>query len=171
LWVFSRTALDTVFEVSSAGPQRKLVLPETDSVRVGALADLQQEILWVVEPRSTGGLGYEAYDISGPGDDGIIDGAEAYLGFRTTPLHFVAKVAFDGSVSGWWRGERGILAPKGFDMRVEELRAGAPSAPATREAQREARANQWARVLKAAEEAKEEALMEEAAVRAEEELE
>ena len=171
LWVFSRTALDTVFEVSSTGPQRKLVLPETDSMRVGMLADLQQEILWVVEPRPTGGLAYEAYDISGPGDDGIIDGAAAYLGLRTTPPYFVAKVAFDGSVSGWSRGDRGVLAPKGFDMRIEELREGAASAPAAREAQREARANLWTAVLKAVEEAKAEALAEEEAIRAEEGLE
>ncbi len=171
LWVFSRVALDTVFEVSGSGPQRKLVFPESDSMRVGVLADLQQEILWVVEPRLTGGLGYEAYDISGPGDDGIIDGAAAYLGFRTTPPSFVAKVAFDGSVSGWSRGERGILAPKGFDMRIEELREGAVSASAAREAQREARAIRWAEVLEAVEAAREEALAEEAAVRAEEELE
>ena len=171
LWVFSKTASDTVFEVSSAGSQRKLVLPETDTMRVGILADLQQEILWVIEPRPTGGLGYEAYDISGAGDDGIIDGAAAYLGLRTTPLSFVAKVAFDGSVSGWWRGERRVFAPKGFDMRIEELREGAGSAPATRQAQREATANLWAEVLQAVEEAKEEARLEDEAVRAEEELE
>jgi len=171
LWIFSRTALDTVFEVSGSGAQRKLVLPESDSMRVGVLADLQQEILWVIEPKPTGGLGYEAYDISGPGDDGIIDGAAAYMGFRTTPFSFVAKAAFDGSVSGWWRAERGVLAPKGFDMRIDELRAGAASAPATREAQREARALQWAEVLEAVEAAREEALTEDAAVRAEEGLE
>jgi len=171
LWVFSKTASDTVFEVSGAGSQRKLVFPETDTMRVGVLADLQQEILWVVEPRPTGGLGYEAYDISGPGDDGIIDGAAAYLGLRTTPLFFVAKVAFDGSVSGWWRGERRALAPKGYDMRIEELREGAASAPATRQAQREATANQWVEVLQAVEEAKEKTRLEDEAVRAEEELE
>jgi hypothetical protein len=171
LWVFSRIALDTVFEVSGAGSQRKLVLPESDSMRVGALADLQQEILWVVEPRPTGGLGFEAYDISGAGDDGIIDGAAAYMGFRTTPLGFVAKVAFDGSVSGWWRGDRGVLAPKGFDMRIEELREEAASALATRQARRDARADLWTQVLKAVEEAKQEALQGDAAVRAEEELE
>ena len=171
LWVFSRMALDTVYEVSGAGSQRKLVLPESDSMRVGVLADLQQEILWVVEPRPTGGLGYEAYDISGAGDDGVIDGAAAYMGFRTTPLSFVAEVAFDGSVSGWWRGERGILAPKGFDMRIEELREGAASAPATRETLREARAIEWAEVLEAVKAAEEEAEAEDAAVRAEEELE
>ena len=171
LWIFSRTALDTVFEVSGSDSQRKLVLPESDSLRVGVLADLQQEILWVIEPRPTGGLGYEAYDISGPGDDGIIDGAAAYLGFRTTPPSYVAKVAYDGSVSGWWRGERGMLAPKGFDMRIDELREGAASAPAKREAQREARAILWAAVIEAVEAEREEALMEDAAVRAEEELE
>ena len=171
LWVFSRTALDTVFEVSSAGSPRKLVLPEPDSLRVGILADLQQEILWIVEARPTGGLGYEAYDISGPGDDGVIDGAAAYLGFRTTPLYFVAKVAFDGSVSGWWRGERGVLAPKGFDMRIGELREGADAAPATREARRKATADLWVEVLQAVEEAQEAARLEEEAVREEEELE
>ena len=171
LWVFSRTALDTVFEVSSAGSPRKLVFPEPDSMRVGILADLQQEILWVVEARPAGGLGYEAYDISGPGDDGIIDGAAAYLGFRTTPLYFVAKVAFDGSVSGWSRGGRGVLAPKGFDMRIGELREGAAAAPATREARRQATADLWDEVLQAVAEAQEEARLEEEAVREEEELE
>jgi len=161
LWVFSRTALDTLFEVSSAASPRKLVLPETDSLRVGILADNQQEILWVVEPRPTGGLGYEAYDISGPGEDGVIDGAAAYLGFRTTPLYFVARVAFDGSVSGWSRGERGVFAPKGFDMRIGELREGAAAAPATREARRKATADLWVEVLQAMKEAQEEAVREE----------
>ena len=171
LWVFSNTATDTVFEVSGVGPSRKLVLPESDSMRVGILADLQQEILWVVEPRPTGGLRYEAYDISGPGDDGMVDGAAAYLGLRTTPPRFVAKVAFDGSVSGWWRGERGVFAPKGFDMRIEELREGAAIAPAVREAQREATANLWVEVLQDAEEARERARLEDEAVRVEEGLE
>ncbi|MCK5448404.1 MAG: hypothetical protein KAJ43_09680 [Gemmatimonadetes bacterium] len=170
LWVFSKAASDTVFEVSGTGPSRKLALPEADTLRAGILADLQQEILWVVAPRPTGGLEYEAYDISGPGDDGVINGTTAYLGVRTTPLYFLARVTFDGSVSGWWRGDRGVYAPKGYDMRVDELRDGAPSARATRVARRAATANLWVEVLQAVEEAKEEARREDEEVRAEEEL-
>ena len=149
LWVFSRAMSDTVFEVSGAGPSRKLALPETDSLRAGVLADLQQEVLWIVTPRLTGGLIYEAYDISGAGDDGIMDGGQAYLGARTTPQFFSPKVAFDGSVSGWWRAQRGPYSPKGYDMRIDELREGADAARQTREAWRAATAAEWARALEA----------------------
>jgi hypothetical protein len=157
LWVFAKAMSDTVFEVSGAGSSRKLVLPETDPFRAGVLADLQQEILWIVAPRPTGGLGYEAYDISGAGDDGIIDGAAAYLGFRTTPPSFLAKAAFDGSVSGWWRGERGVFVPKGYDMRIEDLRLRADGARVIRDARREANAEEWMRAVESAEEAAQEA--------------
>ena len=157
LWVFATAMSDTVFEVSGAGPSRKLALPETDTLRAGVLADLQQGILWIVTPRLTGGLTYEAYDISGDGDDGIIDGGQAYLGARTTPLFFSAKVAFDGSVSGWWRGERGVYTPRGYDMRIDELREGADGARQTREAWRAATAAEWTRALQVLEEADEEA--------------
>jgi hypothetical protein len=121
------------------------------------LADLQQGILWIVTPRLTGGLIYEAYDISDDGDDGIIEGGQAYLGARTTPLFFSAKVAFDGSVSGWWRGERGVYTPRGYDMRIDELREGADGARQTREAWRAATAAEWTRALQVLEEADEEA--------------
>ncbi len=126
LWLFAKAMSDTVFEVSGVGPSRKLVLPETDTLRAGVIADLQQQILWVVTPRPTGGLDYEGYDISDSGDGAeIIDGATAYLGPRSTPQYFAAKVAFDGTVSGWWRSERGVFAPRGYDMRIDDLRAGA----------------------------------------------
>lgn len=149
LWIFAKAMSDTVFEVSGAGPSRRLALPETDSLRTGVLADLQQEILWIVTPRLTGGLIYEAYDISGDGDDGIIDGGQAYLGARTTPRYFSAKVAFDGSVSGWWRVQSGPYSPKGYDMRIDELREGADGARQTREAWRAAIAAEWARAIEA----------------------
>ncbi|MBT8478494.1 MAG: hypothetical protein KJO06_06225, partial [Gemmatimonadetes bacterium] len=168
LWVFSKAAPDTVFEVSSTGPSRKLVLPEADTMRAGILADLQQEILWLVASRPLGGFDYEAYDISSSGEGGVIDGGQAYLGARTTPLSFIGRVAFDGSVSGWWRGERGVYAPRGFDMRIEELREGAPAARRNRAQRRLAIAAEWASVLKAAEEARERRRQEEEAVREEE---
>jgi hypothetical protein len=171
LWVFSKTATDTVFEVSAVGSPRKLVLPEADTLRSGVVADLQQQILWVVAPRPVGGLDYEAYDISGPGSGGVIDGSAAYLGARTTPRDFLVRVAFDGSVSGWWREERGVFAPRAYDMRIEELREGVVSARATRDARREAIANLWVEILQAFEAAKEEILGEDAAVDANEELE
>lgn len=153
LWVFAKAMSDTVFEVSGAGPSRKLVLPETDPFRAGILADLQQEILWVVGPRPTGGLGYEAYDISGAGGDGVIEGAAAYLGFRTTPPSFLAKAAFDGTVSGWWRGERLVFVPKGYDMRIEDLRLRADGARVIRDARRAANVEEWMRAIESAEEA------------------
>jgi len=154
LWIFGKVMSDTVFQVSGAGPSRKLALPETDTLRAGVLADLQQEILWVLTPRPTGGLDYEAYDISGAEDDGIIDGRQAYLGARTTPLGFWAKVAYDGSVSGWWqRAEKLMFAPKGYDMRIDDLREGATEARQTREARRAANAEVWMRALQALEDA------------------
>jgi len=172
LWVFAKAISDTVFEVSGAGPSRKLALPETDSLRAGVLADLQQEILWIVTPQPTGGLTYEAYDISGDGVDGIIDGGQAYLGTRTTPLYFSAKVAFDGSVSGWWRAERGgSFAPKGYDMRIDDLREGAAGARETRQAWRAANAAEWERALPALEEAREETRRRIEGLREKEELE
>jgi hypothetical protein len=170
LWIFSRMATDTVFEVGS-GTARKLALPEADSMRAGILADLQQEILWVASARPEGGLEYEAYDISGPGDNGVIDGNQAYLGVRTTPLSFVGRVAYDGSVSGWYRGERGVYAPRGFDMRVEELRDNVESARATRVERRTATADLWVRTLQAVEDARKALQEEDEAVRAEEGLE
>lgn len=171
LWIFAKAASDTVFEVSGSGPSHKLALPEADTLRVGILADLQQQILWVVAPRPLGGLDYEAYDISLPGEAGVIDGTRAYLGARSTPPDFVGKVAYDGSVSGWFRGERGIYAPRGYDMRVEELREGAASARETRAWRRTAIADQWTQVREAFEEARERARQEEEDVRAEEGLE
>jgi hypothetical protein len=171
LWIFSKTIADTVFEVSGVGPSRKLALPETDSLRAGVLADLQQEILWIVTPRPTGGLDYEAYDISGGGDEDIIDGAQAYLGARTTPLNFSAKAAFNGSVSGWWHGERGLYAPRGYDMRIDDLREGAAGARRTREARRAANADAWASALQALEEARDEDRRRLEALREEENLE
>ena len=157
LWVFATAMSDTVFEVSGTGPSRKLALPETDTLRAGVLADLQQEILWMITPLPMGGLDYEAYDISSDGNHGIIDGSQAYLGARTTPRFFSAKVAFDGSVSGWWRADRGVFAPKGYDMRIDDLREGAAGARQTREVRRAASADLWVRTLQAQEEAEEEA--------------
>lgn len=171
LWVFSRTATDTVFELAAVGPQRKLALPEADTLRAGILADLQQEILWVVSPLPEGGLEYEAYDLSVEAVNGIIDGARAYLGARTTPLSFTGQVAFDGSVSGWWRGERGFYSPRGFDMRIEELREGADAARQTRAARRAAIAETWEAALQAASEAREQEQQDLEEIRKEEGLE
>ena len=171
LWVFSRTASDTVFELTGVGPRRRLVLPETDTLRAGVLADLQQEILWVVSPRPAGGLEYEAYDLSTESADGIIDGAQAYLGARITPLLFTGQFAFDGSVSGWWHGDRGVYSPRGFDMRIDELREGAPAARETRAARRAAIAEEWAAAVRAADEAREKEGLELGDLRKEEETE
>lgn len=171
LWILSRTASDTVFEVTSTGSARKLVLPEPDSLRAGVLADLQQNILWVVSGRPTGGLDYEAYDISGEGEGGVIDGSAAYLGARTTPVGFTGKVAYDGSVSGWWRGDRGVFAPRGYDMRTEELRTEARVARAGRAARRAAIADEWARVIEAAQQARREAQQDVEDIQAEEQQE
>jgi hypothetical protein len=171
LWIFSRTATDTVFELTGVGPERRLVLPEADTLRAGILADLQQEILWIVSPRPEGGLEYEAYDLSTEAVDGIINGAQAYLGVRTTPPPFTGQVAFDGSVSGWWRGERSVYSPRGFDMRIDELREGAGAARETRAARRAAIAETWAAVLRAADEAREQEQLELEAIRKEEGLE
>jgi hypothetical protein len=133
LWVFAKAMSDTVFEVSGAGSSRKLVLPETDPFRAGVLADLQQEILWIVAPRPTGGLGYEAYDISGAGDDGIIDGAAAYLGFRTTPPSFLAKAAFFRVVA---RGTRCVRAQ---GLRYADRRPAPASGWSARDSRRSPR--------------------------------
>lgn len=172
LWLFAKAMSDTVFEVSGVGPSRKLVLPETDTLRVGVIGDLQQQILWVVTPRPTGGLDYEAYDISYSGDGAeIIDGATAYLGARSTPHYFSAKVAFDGTVSGWWRSERGVFAPRGYDMRIDDLRTGAVQARQGRTARRAAKVEAWQRELQALEKAREEARQELEDLREEEQLE
>jgi len=171
LWLFVKAMSDTVFEVSGVGPSRKLVLPETDTLRAGVIADLQQQILWVVTPRPAGGLDYEGYDISDSGDgDEIIDGASNYLGIRSTPLNFAARVAFDGTVSGWWRSDRGVFAPRGYDMRIDDLRADAAEARDGRTARRAARVEAWEQALQAAEEAREKESEELEDLRAEEEL-
>jgi len=171
LWLFAKAISDTVFEVSSVGPSRKLVLPETFALRAGVIADLQQQILWVVTPRPTGGLDYEGYDISDSGDGAeIIDGATAYLGARSTPQYFSAKVAFDGTVSGWWRSERGVFSPRGYDMRIDDLRTGAVQAREGRTQRRAVKLETWERELQALEEAREEAREEFEDLRKEEEL-
>jgi hypothetical protein len=171
LWAFATAMSDTVFEVTSSTPERKLVLPETDSMRIGVIADLQQQILWVLSPRPLGGLDYEAFDISGQGDGGIIDGRSAYLGARTTPVGFSAQAAFDGTVSGWWRGERRVFAPMGFDMRVDALRERVETARAERDSRRAAIASDWQRLVAAADSAMKAAREEEQQIREEEGLE
>lgn len=170
LWVFSRTMSDTVFEVS-ARTARKLVLPETDSLRVGVIADLQQQILWVVSPNPPSGLDYEAFDISGEAEGGIIDGGSAYLGARTTPGGFSPQTAYDGTVSGWWRGDRNIFAPRAFDMRIEDLRTEADTARAERDSRRAAIASDWERLSAAADSVRRAMLEEEQEVQEQEGLE
>jgi hypothetical protein len=158
LWIFARATSDTVFELSASDHSSKLILPETDSLRTGVLADLQQEILWVVTPRPGGGLEYEAYDISDAAEGRVIDGGEAYLGARTTPPSFAAKTAFDGTVAGWWHGDRGVYSPRGYDMRVEDLRQAAAYARENRAARRAAITEEWTRALQATEQAGEQVL-------------
>lgn len=156
LWLFAKAMSDTVFEVSGVGPSRKLVLPETDIVRAGVIADLQQQILWVVTPRLTGGLDYEGYDISDSGDRAeIIDGTTTYIGARSTPLNFSAQVAFDGTLSGWWRSEIGVFTPRGYDMRIDDLRAGAVQAREARTERRAPIVEAWERELQAREKTRE----------------
>lgn len=146
LWLYSRELPDTVFELSANGTGRRLVLPEADPRRVGILADLEQEILWVVAPRPPGGLLYEAYDISVGAPDGVIDGATTYLGVRTTPFDYRPKVAYDGVVGGWHRLPRGAFVPRAYDMLVEDLRTGAEDARRGRTAWRDTIDAEWERL-------------------------
>lgn len=168
LWVFAPAISDTVFEVSSQLPARKLVLPEADSTRIGVLADLQQDILWVVAPRPTGTLDLEAYDLGDGGE--IIDGSRAYLGARTVPIELIPTSAHDGAVIGWFRSEKGVHAPRAYDMQVEDLRRDADDARLARPARRSLLAAEWQKVLQALQEAREQQERERAgeAIRAEE---
>jgi hypothetical protein len=169
LWIFAAAISDTVFEVAGSGSSRKLVLPEADTLRSGILADLQQEILWVAVPRPEGGLYYEAYDISGDAD--TIDGAQVYLGVRTTPEFFIPTSAYDGTVTGWWRSPNAVHAPRAYDMRIDALREGIEEARAVRTARRDRLASDWELAIQRLEEAEEERRRQMEAVREEEGLE
>jgi hypothetical protein len=143
LWLFSADVPDTVFEVTAAEVARRLVLPESDSRRVGLLADIQQQVLWVVAQRPRGGLYYEAFDVSSSGDEGIIAGVDAYLGTRTTPLGFTASIAYDGVIQGWLATQRGVQTPQAYDMRMDALRMHADSARAVRDHHRQQLELEW----------------------------
>ena len=166
LWIFTTAMTDTVFEVTGTGPGRKLLLPEPDTLRSGILADLQQEILWVAAPAPDGGHVYEAYDIAG--DSELIDGSAAYLGVRTTPPAFRPASAYDGTVAGWFRSQNAVHAPRGYDMRVDELRDGAAAARSERAARLQQLHADWDLALQRLEEMQERARQEREAVQEEE---
>lgn len=141
LWVLARDVPDTVFEVTSSIPARKIVLPEFDVLRGGVIADVQEQIVWLLSPHPAGGVDYEAFDVS-RGQE-VIDGSEAYLGARTTPDGFTPKVAREGLVLGWWNFDGDRVVPRAYNMRLDDLRANASDARAQRDKRRGAIAAQW----------------------------
>lgn len=160
LWLYAREVPDTVFEVAGSGPGRKMVLPEADTMRVGVIADLDEQILWLLARRPEGGLDYEAFDVSSTGAGEVIEGGQRYLGARTTPQGFVGKVAAEGAIIGWWNARSTLVVPRAYDMRLADLRAVAEAARAARGDRRRQLARNWELLLeemRRAEEASEEA--------------
>lgn len=96
LWVWARTAPDTVFEVTPAPGARKRVLRPQDQDPIGILVDSERAILWVVSSGDADRLRYAAYDLR---SDSPTDPQSSFLGERTTS-GFDPVIAIDGVVIG-----------------------------------------------------------------------
>ncbi len=112
LWVWARTAPDTVFEVTPAPEARKRVLRPQDQDPVGILVDSEREILWVVSPGDADRLRYAAYDLRSESLTGL---ESSFLGERTTS-GFDPVAATDGAIIGRTSSIGSIPKLAAYDM-------------------------------------------------------
>lgn len=112
MWVWSRTAPDTVFELSPRETLR-LVLRDADTTAVTMLSDPVREMLWMIHTDSTFVTTYSAYDT----------GSLAYLGERTVSKPFRPAAIYDGVLMGFQpvRNAFGMIA---WDLHVERFKRG-----------------------------------------------
>jgi hypothetical protein len=126
MWVWSRAAPDTVFDLSPGGV-RRLLLRAEDTSAVGVLADRELEIVWLVHPEETGGArSYAAYDarLAAPAGEPPPEGSVAFLGVRTTPENFRPWVVHDGVIVGVRRIAGGGLALSAYELNSDRFGRG-----------------------------------------------
>lgn len=90
MWVWSRVAPDTVFDIAPRGV-RRLVVRDEDTAAVALFSDPAREMLWLVHADSTRISRYSAYDTR----------SLAYLGQSTIDRPFRPAVIKDGVVMGF----------------------------------------------------------------------
>ena len=120
MWVWSRLAPDTIFELSPGGVRRLLVRP-ADTTAVAILSDRERDMLWLVHP-DTLVRRYSAYDarLAAPEGEDPAPGSLAYLGERTTPEGFGPAAVHDGIIMGVRRGPRG-LRMMAYDLNADRF--------------------------------------------------
>jgi hypothetical protein len=123
MWVYSRAAPDTLFDLAPAGV-RRLVVRAEDRSAVGVLADRKLEIVWLVHAEETGGArSYAAYDarLAAPGGEPAPADSVAFLGVRTTPENFRPWVVHDGVIVGVRRIAGGGIALSAYDLNADRF--------------------------------------------------
>lgn len=112
LWVWSKVAPDSVFEVA-ARSARVVPIRVEDHDAVGLLSDPTRDMLWFVHVTDEGSS-YSAYDTRA-------DAEAPFLGTRTTPGGFSPRLVFDGILMGWTRGLITFVAAS-YELNADELR-------------------------------------------------
>ncbi|MFQ5529540.1 MAG: hypothetical protein ACE5FP_04260 [Gemmatimonadota bacterium] len=110
LWVWSKAAPDTIFEVA---PRSSRVIPvrTEDQAAIGMLSDPATDMLWLGHIEDLGGS-YSAYDTRTGVD-------EAFLGVRTTTGQFSPRLVHDGILMGWYLGEQDRPAAVAYDLNAD----------------------------------------------------
>lgn len=123
MWVYARTAPDTVFSVAPGGV-RRLVVRDEDRAAVGILADRALDIVWLVHAEEPGvGRSYAAYDARLAAPEGEAPPADSvsFLGVRTTPDNFRPWVVHDGVIMGVRRIPGGGLALSAYALNADRF--------------------------------------------------
>ena len=126
MWVYSRAAPDTLFDLAPAGV-RRLVVRAEDRSAVGVLADRELEMVWLVHAEdASGARSYAAYDarLAAPEAEPPPADSVAFLGVRTTPQNFRPWVVHDGVIVGVRRVSRGGLALSAYDLNADRFGRG-----------------------------------------------
>jgi len=126
MWVYSRAAPDTVYDLAPNGV-RRLVVRDADRAGVGILADRALGIVWLVHAEEPGvGRAYAAYDARLAAPEGTAPPADsaAFLGVRTTPDNFRPWAVHDGVIVGVRRIPGRGLALSAYDLNADRLARG-----------------------------------------------
>lgn len=126
MWVYSRAAPDTVFDLAPGGVRRLVVRPE-DRSAVGVLADRALEIVWLVHAEEPGGArSYAAYDarLAALEGEAPLEDSDAFLGVRTTPDNFRPWVVHDGVIMGVRRIPGGAIALSAYELNADRFGRG-----------------------------------------------
>lgn len=111
LWVWSRAAPDSVYEVATLSTRTVRVRVE-DRSAVGLMGDPTRDMLWFahVQPDSAS---YSAYDTRA----GV---TKTFLGTRTTPGGLSPRLVHDGILMGWSRGQQTMVAVS-YDLKADRF--------------------------------------------------